>query len=139
MKEIKKHENIRILRFDPGEEAVAGIISYCEQEQIKAGWVSMIGACKNVTLSYYNLQTKKYEDLRRYANLEVLPVIGNIATLNHKTILHIHGSFSDKSFNVIGGHVKELIVSATLEVRIEIFDGEILRKLDEFTGLNLMD
>lgn len=139
MKEIIKHENIRVLRFDPDEEAVSGIISYCEQEQIKAAWVSMIGACKDVTLSYYNLQTKEYEDLKRYANLEVLPVIGNISTLNHKTIMHIHGSFSDKSFNVIGGHVKTLIVSATLEVRIEIFEGEIIRKPDEFTGLNLMD
>lgn len=99
----------------------------------------MIGACKKVTLSYYNLETKQYEDIECDEFLEVLPVIGNVSTLNHKTILHIHGSFSDSNFKVIGGHVKELVVSATLEVRVEIFEGEILRKPDDFTGLNLME
>ncbi len=138
MKEIKKHENIRILRFDPDEEAVAGIISYCEENNIKAGWLNMLGASGKVTLMYYNLETKKYEPRDYEQNLEVLAVTGNVGTFNHKTIVHAHGSFSDQNFQVVGGHIDSLTVSATLEVRIEVFPGEIMRKFDEFTGLKLM-
>lgn len=138
MKEVIKDNSTRILRFDPGEEAIAGLISYCEENQIKAAWLSMLGASSKITLSYYNLTSKKYEDRVVEENLEVLAITGNIATLNHKIIVHAHGSFSNQQFECIGGHIKSLTVSATLEVNITVLPGEIMRKPDAFTGLNLM-
>lgn len=138
MQEIMNDKDRIILRFDLGEEAIAGLVKYCQENRIKAGWINMLGACGFVKLSYYNLDTKVYEDRDISQNLEVLAVTGNVATLNHKTIIHVHGSFSDQDFKVVGGHIKELKVSATLEVYMQKFSEEILRKPDAFTGLNLM-
>jgi predicted DNA-binding protein with PD1-like motif len=138
MKVIISDKTNRVLRFDRGEEAVSTLVEYCEENNIKAAWFSMLGATGELILSYYNLETKKYEDHPIKQNLEVVGITGNVGSLNGKLMLHAHGSFSDQNLSTVGGHIKSLTVSATLEVFLIILQGEIIRVFDEDTGLNLM-
>ena len=138
MKLILQDNNQYILRFDRGEEMVAGLVDFCREHQITAGSFTIIGAVSEVILSYYNIESKKYEDRNIVEDLEITGIIGNVAKLNGEVALHMHGTFSDRDMKVIGGHVKMMIVSGTGEVVLTVYKGEISREFDELSGLNLM-
>jgi predicted DNA-binding protein with PD1-like motif len=138
MKKIIEDEGRRIVRFDRGEELISGIASYIEKEHFGAGSFTAIGATDDVTVSYYNMQKKAYEDTRFEQNLEIVNLTGNISYLDNTPIVHAHGSFAGPNLKVIGGHIKSLRVSATCEVAFFPLKGLIKRRRDEETGLNLM-
>ena len=138
MKIILQNKNVLLLRFDLDEDIISGLAYFCSQQQITAGSFSVIGAAKEVIISYYNLETKKYQDKTIAKDIEIVGVLGNIATMDGKTMVHAHGSFSDETFVLQAGHIKKLVISATGEVILHVFDGVIERAYDERTGLNLM-
>ncbi len=117
---------------------VAGLADFCREQEINAGSFTIIGAVSEVVLSYYNIESKKYEDKNIVENLEITGIIGNVAKLNSDVALHMHGTFSDRDMKVVGGHVKKMVVSGTGEVALTIYKGEITREFDEVSGLNLM-
>lgn len=138
MKLISQDRNTYILRFDSGEEVVAGLQLFCQKQGITGGWISGLGSSREAVVSYYNLQTKKYEDHILSERLEVTNLCGNVAVMDNGKIVHIHGTFGDSSLNAKTGHVKKLVVSATCEIRLEKLS-EISRAKDEKIGLNLLE
>lgn len=134
---IKKEKKAYLLRFSSGEEVIEGLKTFIVKEPISAAGFTAIGACREVELAFYDLQGKKYENKVFSGDREIVGIIGNIAWLGEQPIIHAHGSFADKDYHVIGGHVSKLIVSATCEVHLHTFDGKTERAFDEVTGLNL--
>lgn len=127
-----------VIRFDRDEEVIQGIADFCAEKGITAASFQMIGASKLVILSYWNLETKEYEEKTIEKDLEVTGILGNVGVLDGKQIVHAHGTLGDRDFSVVGGHVKALVVSATMEVVLTALPGSIVRRPDEKTGLNLM-
>jgi predicted DNA-binding protein with PD1-like motif len=127
-----------ILRFDRGEELISGLAAFCQKKEIRAAFLSAIGAAQELELSFYDLEKKKYSDKNFHAPLEVCGLTGNIAQMAGKIIIHAHGCFSDAKMRTIGGHIKKLVVAGTCEVLIQKFKGKIERRSNEETGLNLM-
>lgn len=138
MKVILDTKDTLVIRFDKGEDVIKGLISFCDKKKITAGHFTGLGACASVTLAYYDLITKKYLDKTFPNDMEIVSLTGNIATLKDETIIHAHGVFADLDYNPYGGHVKELIVSATCEIHLTVLQGEMERGFDEQTGLNLL-
>ncbi len=48
--------------------------------------------------------------------------------MNGETYLHLHINIADTKQNTFGGHLTSAVVSATLEVIIDVIDGEVDRK-----------
>ncbi|MEO8637416.1 MAG: PPC domain-containing DNA-binding protein [Candidatus Taylorbacteria bacterium] len=138
MKLILEDDNYFVCRFDKGEEVMQGIADFCREREIGAGFFSAIGSVGELVLSYYNLENKKYEDRDFREKLEVTGVIGNVSLMKDLPLIHAHGTFSDKDMQVYGGHVKKLVVSATVEVMFTKLNGKIMREFNEETGLNLL-
>lgn len=138
MQQIISDGNTIILRFDKNEDVIKGLIDYCKKQQVTAAHLTGLGACGSVTLSFYDLHKKKYLDKKFDEELEILGITGNIAKLDEKTVLHAHGVFGKQNYQTIGGHVKELIVSATCEIHLTILNDTIKRAYDKKTGLNLL-
>ncbi len=139
------NESDCVLRFDAGDDVIAGLEAFCKEKQITAAQFSGIGSSGDLILSYYNLKTKGYEDKRFTEDLEVLALNGNVGLERYiddeekDIIVHAHGVFSDRAMATIGGHVKKLIVSATCEIVLHKLPNDCIeRKLDEKTGLRLM-
>lgn len=138
MKEILSEKSNRILLFEQGEDVMVELKSYAKQHQIKSAWINLLGACGEVTLAYYDFHTKTYEKHVIREDLEILGVMGNIAQMNGEPALHLHGTFGKRDLSVIGGHIFSIIVSASGETHLQLFDEKIDRRFDEMTGLNLM-
>ena len=138
MKIIAKENNVYLLRFGKGEEVIAGLTNFCAMNNISAGFFTGIGAAKEVILSWYDLEKKEYKDNEIKENLEITGLIGNIAKMQGKIIVHCHGSFSNSEMTVKAGHVKKLVASATGEVIFQSLGGRVEREYDDETGLNLL-
>lgn len=139
MRIILQNNQNYIVRFDRGEEVVSGLAKFAQAERIDAAHFTAIGAAGEVVLSYYNLETKTYEDHTLTEDLEITGITGNVASMAGAVIVHAHGTCSRRDLSVVGGHIKKLVVSATCEAHITSFRGQLTRRYDERTGLNLLN
>lgn len=126
------------LRLVIGEPLHDTIAAFCEEHGITAGHFTAIGAVRRLELAYYHLDRKEYAKREFPGDLEVVSCTGNIALLDGRPFLHVHGVFSDENYRPYAGHVVRAEVSATLEVYLTPFHGGgIRRELDPATGLKL--
>lgn len=126
------------LRFTKGEELISLLTTYAKETNISFASFTLIGACSSVLLSYYNLETKQYEDKEIKEDMEIVSVIGNISLKDNEPFIHSHGVFSKRDFSTIGGHLKSITISGTGEVFLTIYPIQITREYDEDTGLFLL-
>ena len=138
MKLILRDNHQLIVRFDRGEEVIEALKTFCRGEEIRAAAFSVIGAASEVTLSFYDLDTRQYRDTTFAEPLEIAGLLGNVARMGDEMVIHAHGTFLDPAMQVKGGHVKRLVASGTCEVFLTSLTGAIERTQDEATGLNLM-
>lgn len=138
MKSILLEYNTYILRLDKGEELIAKLVVFCNQEGIDAGFFTGIGATNKVVLAWYDVDTKEYLEKELQEKLEVTSITGNVARKKDESIVHAHGTFSDREMVSYAGHIKELVVAATLELTFVKMKGRITKEHSEEIGLNLM-
>lgn len=127
-----------VFRFDRGEDVLAELQNWAARERVEGASLTVIGASQKVVLAYYDLHRKEYENHEITEDLEVVGIIGNLALFDGAPVIHMHGTFSRPDLSVIGGHVKQLIVSATCEVVLRVLTGTLRRQHDPETGLNLL-
>jgi len=126
------------LRLSIGEPLHDTLVQFCAERGITAGHFTAIGAVRSLKLAYYHLDRKEYATRAFPGDLEVVSCTGNIALLEGRPFLHVHGLFSDAEYRPYAGHVVRAEVSATLEVFLTPFPGGgIRRAFDEATGLKL--
>ena len=104
---------------------------------MKLGTLSGIGAIENATIGVFNVQTKVYTTTEITSEHEITNLSGTVSTLQGTTYLHLHVSLANPT--PIGGHLNRALISATFEGVIDIIEGALDRKKDEFTGLNVLD
>ncbi len=138
MKLILREKNEYVIRFDKGEELSAKLKKFCREQKIKAATFSGLGACQQLVLSHYDVDKKKYSDLKLKQKMEINNLIGLITAMKKDTLIHLHGVFSDKGMNVRGGHVKSLVVAATCEVILNKLNKKLEREYSKKIGLNLL-
>lgn len=127
-----------LLVLDRGEEIIASLTEFAQQQYIRSGCFSGIGAVENTTLAYYDLDMKKYLAREFPDRMELVSLNGNFAFLNDKPFAHCHVTISGRDCVSYAGHLMKATISATGEIYITVTTNEIVRGLDEFTGLNLI-
>ena len=135
----KKIGSSYILRFDKGEELVRTLTHFIEENDIKSGWISGLGGALWAELAFYHLEQKAYEFDRIDEPLEVASLTGNITQFNGKPFLHLHAVVADLNYHSYAGHLKELAVGATCEVKIDLLDDAIERVQNDAVGLKVFD
>lgn len=135
---FKKFGNKWVVRIDKGEEVIQTIKKVCEDNKIKSGSLSGIGAIDRVSVGLFNTKSKQYQSQELIGEYEITNLSGNISTMNGETYLHLHIGLSDSKYNAYGGHLTSAVISGTGEIIIEEIDGEIEREFNKEVGLNLL-
>lgn len=128
-----------VLVFDEGDEALQGLLEFAKQEELTAARFTAIGAFREATLSWFNLETKDYEPLPIKEQVEVLSLVGNVAVFENMPKVHCHAVVGRRDSTTRGGHLLKGIVRPTLEVMIEEVPSHLQRRTDSSTGLPLID
>ena len=135
----QKMDSIYIIRLERGEKIIERLLEFCEKEKIKAGYFNGLGAVNEIELGHFDLTTKKYTLLNLSGQFEIASLHGNISTFENKSYIHAHITVGDKKFNSSSGHLKEATISATCEIFLVKVEGQLRRKKDKETELNLLD
>ena len=129
-----------LVRLDKGERLMESLEQFVHETKLRVGWVNGIGGALEAELGFYDLDSKKYQYQRFEGLSEIVSLSGSLAfDENGKLIVHLHGVLSDKQYQTMGGHVKDLVAGATLELFVHLSHLPVTRKLDGEVGLPLLD
>lgn len=128
-----------VLVFDVGDEVAAGLTAFATEQSVTGASLTAIGALREVTLGYWNPETREYERIEIGEQVEVVSLVGNIAMgPGGEPKLHAHVVVAMRDGSAHGGHLLRGIVRPTLEVVLTELPAELHRRTDEATGLALL-
>lgn len=129
-----------LIRLEKGERLAASLEQFMHETQIEGAWVNGVGGALEATVGFYNLETKQYQWKTFDRLQEVLSLQGNLAHSEEgKMMFHLHGVFAGDDYQAVGGHVKDLVAGATLELFAHSAYQPMRRKMDNAIGLQLLD
>ena len=138
--EYRKFDQGYVLRLDPGEEIVSCLTKLVEQEAIQLGSVSALGAAGDVTIGIFDTQRKQYASRRYQGQYEISALVGNVTRQEGKPYLHLHITIGNPvTGEVHAGHLSSAVISATLELFLQVWEGQVGRKFSDTVGLNLLE
>src|SRR5215470_4120972 len=125
--------------FYRGDEVLSGLTDFAIQHKIEDAHFTAIGAVNSATLAWLDVPKKIYHRIPVTEQVEVLSLIGDIATFNDKPVVHMHAILGKPNGATIGGHVFELNVNPTLEVFVTADTTPLKKKPDDASGMKLID
>ena len=134
----KKVNNIYIVRLNVGEDIVESVKKFAQEQNIKFGTVTGIGAVNKAKIGLFNTETKEYQSTILEEDMEIISLAGNITEMNGEPYIHLHIALANSEHNVKAGHLNMAVISATGEIIIEAIDGYVDREFDDDIGLNLL-
>ena len=138
--EYRKFPQGYVLRLDPGEEIVSSLTRLVADENIALASVSAIGAANDVTIGIFNTAEKKYYSQRYQGDYEISALVGSVTRKEGEPYLHLHITIGNPvTGQVHAGHLTSAVISATLELFLQVWDGQVGRKFSDQVGLNLFE
>ena len=125
--------------FDTGDEVVSGLLALAKEKGLAGSYFKAIGAFSDVTFGFFDLGTKDYQKIQINEQVEVLSLIGDIALIKGEPKVHAHVVVGKADGTAHGGHLMEAHVRPTLEVFVVESPERLVRKIDDETGLPLID
>lgn len=135
--DFKKFGNKYIIRIDRGEELVSVLEKFCKDNDITLGTVHGIGASNRLEIGLFDTENKEYHSNEFTGDFELVPILGNISTMDGEIYLHLHANIADSENKSFGGHLSSAVISGTFEGVIEEIDGEVDREFNDDCGLNI--
>lgn len=133
---IKHHNQKTLVVLDIDQPVVKTLTDIVTEHKIDGGFISGIGAIKEVQLGYYDLHKKDYIRCTfSDEDYELIALNGNITLRDGKPYVHVHTAIGCSDFSVIGGHMFEALVAVTAEISIIPFGIIPEREFDNSLGL----
>jgi uncharacterized protein len=129
-----------LIRLNKGERLSKVIDQFAGETKIEGAWVSGLGAALEATVGFYDLHKKEYHWQTLEGLRELVSLSGNLAFNEQgKMIFHFHAVLSDRQFQTVGGHLKDLVAGATVELFVHRSYQPVKRKADPDVGLQTLD
>nr|WP_225952733.1 PPC domain-containing DNA-binding protein [Mycobacterium sp. OAS707] len=127
-----------VLVMDTGDEAVSEVTTFARHNHITAASLTAIGACRAVTLGYFDPQINGYRSNQFTEQLEILSCLGDIATKDDQPVLHAHIVVGRSDSTTLGGHLQHIEIFPTMEVILTETPVQLRKQIDPVTGLALI-
>jgi len=127
------------LIFDSGDEVMDILKTFANEHSLKASRITAIGAFSKAVLGYFDFSIKDYKKIPVNEQVEVVSLLGDIDLYGDESKVHAHVVLGRSDGMAMGGHLLQATVHPTLEVILEEAPGYLQRRMDEATGLALID
>lgn len=132
-------ERVFAVIFDKGEDPVAGLTRFAEEQNLSGSGFTAIGAFSAATLGYFDWEKKDYERIPIGEQVEVLALVGDIAIQDdNRKKVHAHVVLGRRDGSACGGHLLAAKVRPTLEVILTESPSYLRRVHDRESGLALI-
>jgi predicted DNA-binding protein with PD1-like motif len=127
------------LIFETGEEVIAHLTEFATDRRLTACHFTAIGAFSDVTLGFFDWERKTYKKIPIHEQVEAISLLGDIALQDGKPTVHAHAVLGKSDGTAHGGHLMEGHVRPTLELILTEAPSYLQRKMDQESGLALID
>ena len=134
---LSKSKNKYYISLDKDEYINASLLDISNNQEIKSGWISGVGAIYDIEIGYYDVDKKEYLKKKFPDDYELLSLSGNLSMKEGVKFIHTHITFSNTDFKVFGGHLFDAKIAAAGEFMIDSSEIEITRKYNSDIGLHL--
>jgi len=124
--------------FDKGDDPVAGLTRFAQENRLAASSFTAIGAFSEATLGYFDWERKEYERIPVREQCEVLSLLGDVTIEGEERKLHAHVVLGMRDGSARGGHLLGARVRPTLEVVLTETPGHLCRRYDPESGISLI-
>ena len=126
--------------LDPGDELMNALLQVADEQDISAADFTAIGACRRITLAWWDRDAKEYREREIDEQVELASLVGNVAvTAEGGRKVHMHGVVARSDLSALAGHVQRAECRPTIEVVLEEVPAYLRRVHDASTGLALLD
>jgi uncharacterized protein len=125
--------------FESGDDLLEGLQRFFTSVDLQAAKLSGLGGFRRATLAYYDIERKQYLPIEVDEQVEVLSVVGNVATYEEKPRVHMHCIVGHRDGHTTGGHLLAAVVQPTLELIIEEIAVGLRRTDRPEIGIPLLD
>lgn len=132
-------ERTWVLVLDPGEEVIAALRTFVDQQELDAAWFTAIGGFENAILGFFERDRRDYRRLPYHEQVEVLTLNGTVSRDDGGRRVHSHAVLGRADGAAVGGHLLSGRVYPTLEVVLEESPSHLVRHMDSRTGIPLLD
>ena len=139
MKSKQLDERTYALVFDKGDEVMSSLTAFAREHELNAAHLTAIGAFSDVTLGYFEPDRKDYRRIPISEQVEVLSLVGDVARKDNQPEVHAHVVVGKSDGSAHGGHLLEAHVWPTLEVVLTESAAHLRKRVDDETGLALID
>jgi predicted DNA-binding protein with PD1-like motif len=137
-KQLDEAPTTFILAFRTGDELATGLLNFAEEHGLSAARFTAIGGLSSVRLAWFNWGTKKYEPSVVFDDqVELLSLIGNVALLEGRPVVHAHAVVGRQDGTAHGGHLLEAHVRPTCELILTESPTQLEKFVDAESGLAL--
>jgi uncharacterized protein len=139
--ESRHQDNLHLIRLDPGDKIIASIVQYIEnkRDEFPSGFFTGIGATSSCEIGWFDLGDEEYKNRLIDENCEIISLVGNIAWLGDKPVVHAHISLGRKDYSIAAGHLIEGTISITCEIWLQKAPFDVRRKPSIFKNLKLIN
>lgn len=121
-----------------GDEVMTCLKDFVTRESITAAQISAIGALSDVTLMYFDWETKNYAKIPLREQVEVASLLGDVAEAGGKPAIHLHIVVGRRDGSAMAGHLGAAHVRPTLEVILTESPAHLRKRHDPESGLALI-
>jgi len=125
--------------FAKGDEVMSGLTDFAKENGIKSARFTAIGAFTDATVAWFDDRKKQFKLIPINQQVELVLMVGDIALANGEPAVHTHVAVASSDGTVRGGHLIQAHVFPTLELFLTAYPTPLEKKLDESTGLMLID
>jgi hypothetical protein len=132
-------ERTTALVFDPGDEVMQTLGRHVVEHNVTAARFTAVGAFSEATLGFFDLAKQDYEPIAVREQVEVLALLGDVATRDGKPVVHAHVVLGRRDGSACGGHLLRARVRPTLELMLVQSPATLAKSYRPEFGLALID
>jgi uncharacterized protein len=138
-RQIDQSPKTFILVFGTGDELATGLRRFAEEQKLSAASFKAVGALSSVRLAWLSWERKRYEpSVTLDEQIELLSLIGDVALLDGRPVVHAHAVVGKKDGSAHGGHLLEAHVRPTCEVVLTESPTRFQKFIDAESGIALI-
>lgn len=127
------------LVFETGEQVNEQILEFAREHEIHAAQLTGIGGFQEVTLGYFDWESKDYKPIPMKEQVELVSLNGNISMDDGKPKLHAHVVIGKADGSAWAGHLLSATVRPTLELVLVESPSYLRRVMNREARLPLLD
>ena len=104
------------LVFERGEEPIAGLERYAQEQALDSSRFAATGALEEVRLGFFDRKRKAYTEIAIRERVEVVALVGDIESNGDHPRVHAHVVFERHDGSICGGDLLEARAAPKLDL-----------------------